>query len=98
MYTVSGLARQCGLSRTAILYYESLGLLRPAARTAGNYRQYGERELERLRQICAHRNLGLSLADIRAVVGRRRARPRQRSSGASCRSTPRSSGCAAISG
>ncbi len=70
MYTVSGLARRCGLSRTAILYYESLGLLKPSSRSAGNSRQYGERELERLRQICAFRNVGLSLADIRAVVGR----------------------------
>jgi len=70
MYTVSGLARRCGLSRTTILYYESLGLLKAASRSPGNYRQYGERELERLRQICAYRNVGLSLADIRTIVGR----------------------------
>lgn len=70
MYTVSGLARRCGLSRTTILYYESLGLLKPSSRSAGNYRQYGERELERLRHICAYRNVGLSLAEIRTVVGR----------------------------
>lgn len=72
MYTVSGLARRFGLSRTAILYYESLGLLHPSARTAGNYRQYGEREVERLRQICAYRHVGLSLADIRTIMGRPR--------------------------
>jgi DNA-binding transcriptional MerR regulator len=71
MYNVSGLARRCGLSRTTILYYESRGLLTPSSRSAGNYRQYGERELERLRQICAYRNLGLSLADIRSILGRR---------------------------
>ncbi len=70
MYTVSGLARRCGLSRTAILYYESLGLLKPASRSAGNYRQYGEREFQRLREICAYRHVGLSLADIRTVLGR----------------------------
>jgi MerR family transcriptional regulator, thiopeptide resistance regulator len=70
MYTVSGLARECGLSRTTILYYESLGLLKPSGRSAGNYRQYGDRELERLREICAYRHVGLSLADIRTVVGR----------------------------
>ncbi len=70
MYTVSGLARRCGLSRTTVLYYESRGLVTPSSRSAGNYRQYGERELERLRQICAYRNVGLSLADIRAILGR----------------------------
>src|SRR5215471_13618233 len=70
MYTVTGLARRCGLSRSTILYYESVGLLKASSRTAGNYRQYGERDLERLQQIRAYRNVGLSLADIRAVVGR----------------------------
>jgi DNA-binding transcriptional MerR regulator len=70
MYTVSGLARRCGLSRSTILYYESVGLLKASSRSAGNYRQYGERDLEHLRQIRAYRNVGLSLADIRAVVGR----------------------------
>jgi MerR family transcriptional regulator, thiopeptide resistance regulator len=70
MYTVSGLARACGLTRTSILYYESLGLLKPCGRSAGNYRQYGDRELERLREICAYRHVGLSLADIRTVLGR----------------------------
>jgi MerR family transcriptional regulator, thiopeptide resistance regulator len=70
MYTVSGLARACGLSRTSILYYESLGLLKPCGRSDGNYRQYGDRELERLREIRAYRNVGLSLADIRTVLGR----------------------------
>jgi DNA-binding transcriptional MerR regulator len=69
MLTVTRLARQCGLSRTTVLYYESMGLLKASARTAGNYRQYGEREVERLQQICADRHAGLSLADIRSVMG-----------------------------
>jgi DNA-binding transcriptional MerR regulator len=66
--TVSNLARACGLSRTTVLYYESLGLLRPARRTAGNYRSYGEKELERLRQICVYRGAGLKLGDIRSLL------------------------------
>jgi DNA-binding transcriptional MerR regulator len=44
--------------------------LKPSTRSAGNYRQYGERELQRLRQIRAYRNLGLSLADVRTIMGR----------------------------
>lgn len=68
MWTVSKLARACGLSRTTILYYESIGLLKPAARSAGNYRRYGERDLARLRQICLYRDAGLRLADIRAIL------------------------------
>ncbi len=68
MWTVTKLARCCGLSRTAVLYYESIGLLSPAPRTRGNYRRYGERDVSRLRQICAYRDAGLKLADIRAVL------------------------------
>ncbi len=67
-WKVTELARACGLSRTAVLYYESLGLLRAAGRTAGNYRAYGERELERLRLICVYRNAGLKLNDIRSLL------------------------------
>jgi DNA-binding transcriptional MerR regulator len=69
MLTVTRLARRCGLSRSTVLYYESIGLLKASGRTPGNYRQYGEKDLERLRQICAYRHVGLSLADIRSVLG-----------------------------
>lgn len=68
MYTVSRLAQRCGLSRTTLLYYESIGLLKPAARTASNYRRYGEKDAERLRQICVYRDAGLKLEDIRDVL------------------------------
>lgn len=70
MLTVTKLARRCGLSRSTLLYYESVGLLRPAGRSAGNYRRYGEKDLERLRQICVYRGMGLKLADIREVLDR----------------------------
>jgi MerR family transcriptional regulator, thiopeptide resistance regulator len=68
--TVSKLAELCGLSRTTLLYYESIGLLRPPGRTAGNYRRYSEKDLERLRQICVYRDAGLKLGDIRALLDR----------------------------
>lgn len=66
--TVTMLARQCGLSRSTLLYYESIGLLRRPARTAGNYRAYGDTDLLRLQQINLYRKVGLSLATIRTVV------------------------------
>lgn len=70
MWTVSKLARQAGLSRTALLYYESIGLMRVPVRSNGNYRCYGERDLERLLEIRAYRDAGLRLADIRAIQNR----------------------------
>jgi len=71
MLTVSKLARAFGLSRSTVLYYESIGLLKPALRTDSNYRAYTEQDRERLRQICAYREAGLRLEDIRTLLGRR---------------------------
>jgi DNA-binding transcriptional MerR regulator len=70
MLTISKLAAHCGLSRTALLYYESIGLLKPAPRTAGNYRAYGPGDLRRLDQIRVYRSAGLKLGDIRALLDR----------------------------
>jgi DNA-binding transcriptional MerR regulator len=66
--TVTHLARACGLSRSTVLYYETMGLLQPARRSAGNYRIYGEKDLRRLRQICIYRGAGLKLGDIRSIL------------------------------
>ena len=68
MFTVSQLARRCGMSRTALLYYESIGLMLPPGRTGGNYRAYAQADLDRLLQIRAYRNAGLALEDIRAIL------------------------------
>ena len=70
MFTVSKLARRCGLSRSTLLYYERAGLLAPASRSGANYRSYSEKDLRRLEQICVYRRAGLKLADIRAILGR----------------------------
>jgi DNA-binding transcriptional MerR regulator len=68
MMTVSKLANVCGLSRTTVLYYESQGLLKPAIRSDSNYRVYGEREVETLRQIRVYRGVGMSVREIRAIL------------------------------
>jgi DNA-binding transcriptional MerR regulator len=70
MLTVSKLARRCGLSRSTLLYYESIGLLKPVSRSAAGYRRYGEKDLRRLQQVCAYRDAGLKLEDIRALLDR----------------------------
>lgn len=63
-FTISELARQCGLSRSTLLYYSKIGLLQPIDRTESNYRLYGEQELGRLRKICTLRRTGLALKEI----------------------------------
>jgi DNA-binding transcriptional MerR regulator len=70
MLTVTQLARRCGLSRTALLYYESIGLMPPPPRSGGNYRSYGEADVRRLLQIRAYRDAGLKLEDVRDILDR----------------------------
>src|SRR4051794_7685243 len=67
--TVTRLARSCNLSRSTVLYYESIGLLTRPRRSEGNYRVYGPKDLDRLRQIRVYREIGLTLADIRSLLG-----------------------------
>lgn len=63
MVTVGQAAGMFGLSRTALLYYESIGLL--AAKRADNgYRLYDEEDIGRLRQIVTLRNAGVHLSEI----------------------------------
>jgi len=66
--TVTRLARSCNLSRSTVLYYESIGLLTRPRRSEGNYRVYAVRDLDRLRQICLYRDAGLTLSDIRSLL------------------------------
>ena len=68
MDTVSQLAKRCNLSRSTVLYYESIGLLQPAVRTSAKYRLYGERELRALEQIKLYRSVGVSIDEIRAIL------------------------------
>ena len=69
--TVTRLARACKLSRSTVLYYESIGLLKRPARSSGNYRVYSEKDLDRLRQVCIYREAGLTLSDIRSLLDSR---------------------------
>ena len=70
--TISTLARRHGLSRSTLLYYDRIGLLKPGGRTPSGYREYTDRDDERLRQVCLYRRAGLSLSEIRRLLGRPR--------------------------
>ncbi|MEO6079020.1 MAG: MerR family transcriptional regulator [Steroidobacteraceae bacterium] len=68
MHTVKQLARLSGVSVRTLHYYDGIGLLRPAQVGANGYRYYGRDELLRLQQILLHRELGLSLDTIAALL------------------------------
>ena len=67
-YTVGILARKFGLSRSTLLYYDSIGLLSPELHRKGEYRRYSESDEKRLGQICKYRKAGISLRDIRKIL------------------------------
>ena len=60
-------ARRTGLTVRALRVYEREGLIKPS-RTPKGWRTYGPAELERLNVIAVFKSLGLSLAQIRAVL------------------------------
>ena len=61
-------ARRSGITVKMIRYYESIGLIAPADRSAGNYRTYDSRDISRLEFIKRGRNLGFSLDAIRQLL------------------------------
>jgi MerR family copper efflux transcriptional regulator len=56
-----------GVPAKTIRYYESVGLLRPA-RSDGNYRVYGEREIQVLRFIQKARRLGFTVKEVESLL------------------------------
>jgi arsenate reductase (thioredoxin) len=60
---VSELAERAGIAPSAIRWYESVGILPPAARQANGYREYAEADLARLRLLVSLRRLGLGPED-----------------------------------
>src|SRR5437867_5807252 len=67
-YTIGQLARGANVPVSTVRFYERHGILKPRGRSGGNYRQYDDASLERLRFIRASQAIGFSLADIRALI------------------------------
>ncbi|HEY1072995.1 Cu(I)-responsive transcriptional regulator [Brevundimonas sp.] len=57
-----------GVSAKMIRYYESVGLIRPAARTDSNYRDFSDRDVNDLRFIRRARGLGFSVEEITRLL------------------------------
>ncbi len=76
---IQEVAELVGLTSRAIRYYEEVGLLKPAGRSEGDYRQYDADDLERLHFIKAMRDdAGFSLAEIGQLLEDEEARNRSR--------------------
>lgn len=61
---VGEIAFRAGVSRDTVRYYEKLGLVPRAARTASGYRQYPESAVERIRLVRSASRFGFSLNEL----------------------------------
>jgi DNA-binding transcriptional MerR regulator len=65
---ISDLSRVTGFPSSTLRYYERVGLLEPAGRSAGGYRVYDDGAVERLAFIGRAKRLGLNLDEVRDLV------------------------------
>lgn len=68
MYKIGQLSERFKISRSALLYYDSINLLKPSCRTKANYRLYSEDDVKRLELICMYRDMGIELKDIKDLI------------------------------
>jgi len=73
---ISDLERRSGLSRDSIRFYERARLISATRRRQNGYREYDLDSLRELRFICAAREIGFTLEQIRTALPSLKARPR----------------------
>ena len=65
---IGDVAKATGISAKMIRYYEEIGLIAPAGRTASNYRVYDADSVNRLRFVRRSRKLGFSLEETERLL------------------------------
>ncbi|MFZ1388043.1 MAG: MerR family transcriptional regulator [Thiolinea sp.] len=68
MYTIGQICKRFGLSRSTLLYYDSIGLLPASTRSPSGYRLYTEQALHRMAQVQTYREAGLPLETIQTLL------------------------------
>ncbi len=67
-FHINELVNEFGISRSTLLHYETLGLLKPMRNGQSNYRVYSENDKEVLKKIKLLRSGGLSLHAIKELL------------------------------
>ncbi|MDP1749192.1 MAG: helix-turn-helix domain-containing protein [Reyranella sp.] len=67
-FAIGALSEETGVNIETIRYYERIGLLRKAARSAAGYRLYRAGDVARLCFVRRARDLGFSLEDVRRLL------------------------------
>jgi len=68
---IGDFARRASTNLRTLRYYEELGLVRPASRSAGGFRYYRPTDVNRVRLIRDLQELGMQLEQIAALFGPR---------------------------
>ena len=66
--TIGRLAELTSTNIETIRFYEKTGVVPQAPRTTGNYRSYGQKDVDRLAFIKRTRALGFSLDEVRTLL------------------------------
>lgn len=69
MFSIGKLAKAASVTTPTIRYYEEIGLLPEAERTASGQRAYGAEDVERLIFIRRCRAFGFSIEQVRVLAG-----------------------------
>jgi len=65
---IGEVARRAGLNSRTIRFYESIGLVGAPERASSGYRDYGEKDVHRLRFVASARALGFAVEEIRQLL------------------------------
>lgn len=68
---IGDVAERVGLSLRTVRYYEEQGLLTPESRTAGGFRLFSERQVDRLALIKQMKPLGFTIQEMRELLDAR---------------------------
>ena len=68
VYSISDLAIEAGVSYHTVYYYIREGLIRESLLVGNRQRIFTEQDLDRLKQVIAHRKEGKSIEYIRGIL------------------------------
>ncbi len=68
MFTIGQVAKKYSLSRSTLIYYDSIGILTPSGRSESNYRLYSDNDLQKMDRIVLFRSAGLPLESIALLL------------------------------
>jgi MerR family transcriptional regulator, thiopeptide resistance regulator len=67
-YTIGQVANKFSISRSTLIYYDSIGVLSPSERSSANYRLYSEKDISKMERISLFRKAGLPLESISSLL------------------------------